>query len=98
MGRIDEKIQVTKEITYCDVRGKVVERNAMAPFVIVRYLTTFDDGKTREQDAEDIGCKYDLCSYHSTILGSTVRRKVADALAFLEDEQKVKDEINKQEE
>ena len=42
---------------------------------------------------EDIGCKYDLCAYHSTILGSIVRRKVADALAFLEDEQKVKDEI-----
>ena len=25
-----KKIQVTKEITYCDVCGKVVERNAMA--------------------------------------------------------------------
>lgn len=88
-----KKIQVTKEITYCDVCGKVVERNAMNPFVTVRYLTTFDDGKTHEQDAEDVGCEYDLCTYHSAILGSIVRRKVSEALAFLEDEQKVRDEI-----
>ena len=88
-----KKVQVTKEITYCDVCGKAVERNAMTPFVIVRYLTTFDDGKTREQDTEDIGCKYDLCAYHSTILGRIVREKVLDALTFLEDEQRVKDEI-----
>lgn len=90
-----KKIQVTKEITYCDVCGEVVERNAMNPSVTVRYLTTFDNGKTREQDAEDIGCAYDLCAYHSTILGRIVREKVSDALAFLEDEQKVKDEIEK---
>ena len=92
-----KQVTIKKDVFYCDICGKVVERNAMAPFVIVRYLTTFDDGKTREQDAEDIGCKYDLCAYHSTILGSIVRRKVLDALAFLEDGQKVKDEINKQE-
>lgn len=92
-----KQVTIKKDVFYCDICGKVVERNAMAPFVIVRYLTTFDDGKTREQDAEDIGCKYDLCAYHSTILGSIVRRKVLDALVFLEDEQKVKDEINKQE-
>lgn len=92
-----KKVQVTKEITYCDVCGEVVERNAMNPSVTVRYLTTFDNGKTREQDAEDIYCAYDLCAYHSTILGRIVSEKVADALAFLEDEQKVKDEINKQE-
>ena len=93
-----KKTQVTKEITYCDVCGKVVERNAMAPFVTVRYLTTFDGGKTREQDAEDIGCNLDLCSHHCILLGRVVYKKVADALAFLEDEQQVKDEINKQEE
>lgn len=92
------QVTIKKDVFYCDICGKVVERNAMTPFVIVRYLTTFDDGKTREQDTEDIGCKYDLCAYHSTILGSIVRRKVSDALAFLEDEQKVKEEINKQEE
>lgn len=93
-----KQVTIKKDVFYCDICGKVVERNAMAPFVIVHYLTTFDDGKTREQDTEDIGCKYDLCAYHSTILGNLVRRKVLDALAFLEDEQKVKDEINKQEE
>lgn len=93
-----KKVQVTKEITYCDVCGEVVERNAMTPYVIVRCLTTFDDGKTHEEYTEDIGCKYDLCAYHSTILGRIVREKVLDALAFLEDEQRVKDEINKQEE
>jgi hypothetical protein len=88
-------VPITKTVTHCDICGKEVENDAMAPFVLVKYLTTYDYGKTRVDDTEDIGCQFDLCAYHSTILGSIARRKVKDALTFFHNEQELKSEIEK---
>lgn len=87
-----KQVTIKKDVFYCDICGKVVEKKAETPFVGVNYQATYGS------EHESFGCNLDLCSHHCILLGRVVYEKVADALAFLKDEQKVKDEINKQKE
>lgn len=95
-----KQVTIKKDVFYCDICGKKIEKKAVRPFVNIEYQTVYNIGGTLtlDSDHEYFGCNLDLCANHCKLLGRVVREKVEDTLAFLEDEQKVKDEINKQEE
>ena len=95
-----KQITIKKDVFYCDICGKTIEKKAVLPFVTIEYQKVYNIGGTLtlDNDYEYFGCKLDLCAHHCNLLGKVVRKKTEYALAFLEEEQKIKDEINKQEE
>lgn len=95
-----KQVTIKKDVFYCDICGKKIEKKAVPPFVTIEYQTVYNacETLTLGNDYEYFGCNLDLCARHCELLGRVVRKKVEDALAFLIDKQKTKDEINKQEE
>lgn len=86
---------IKKDVYYCDVCGQKVEKNVIDPYISFHYQGEFNN--KIYDDCEEFSAKLDLCGFHSRCLGDIIYKKLTDALSFLEDNNKVKELIKKDE-